>query len=101
MSVGGCISLGTKHIIASVKENNPKIYSSERFNKLKQLNGDACKLGCKRKHNRKIEPLDPRTPTKNAVPAQTIIMGEYFWGYGSGIIGVKVPDWGEFILAKQ
>lgn len=102
LSVGDCISLDTKHIIAWVKENNPKTYSSERFNKLKQPKGDPdCKLGCKRKHNRKIEPLDLRTPTKNAVPAQTVAIGEYFWGYGSGIIVVKVPDWGEFILAEQ
>jgi len=101
LSVGDCISLDTKHIIAWVKENNPKAYVSERFNKLKQPAGDPdCKLGCKRKHNRKIEPLDLGTPTKNAVPAYTVAIGEYFWGYGSGIIVVKVPDWGEFILAE-
>ena len=50
LSVGDCISLDTKHIIAWVKENNPKAYVSERFNKHKQPAGDPdCKLGCKRK----------------------------------------------------
>ena len=101
-SVGDCISLDTKHIIAWVKENNPKAYTSERFNKLKQPKGDPdCRLGCKRKHNRRIKPVDHGTPAKHAVPAHTIAVGEYFWGYGSGIIVVKVPDWGEFILAEH
>ena len=27
-------------------------------------------------------------------------MGEYYWGYGSGVVAIKVPDWGEFILAE-
>jgi hypothetical protein len=99
--VGDCISLDTKHIIAWVKENNPKAYVPERFNKHKQPMGDPdCKLGCKRKHNRQVtEPQ--RTPGKNAVPAHTIAVGEYYWGYGSGIVVVKVPEWGEFILAEK
>jgi hypothetical protein len=33
LRVGECISLDTKHIIAWVKENNPKAYVPERFNK--------------------------------------------------------------------
>ncbi len=102
LSVGDCISLDTKHIIAWVKENNPKTYVSERFNKYQQPLGDLdCKLGCKRKHNRQIIPPNSTTPAQNAVPANTVAVGEYFWGYGSGIIVVKVPDWGEFILAEH
>jgi hypothetical protein len=63
-AVGDCISLDTKHIIAWVKENNRKTYVSERFNKHKQPAGyPDCKLGCKRKHNRKITEPQP-TPTK-------------------------------------
>ena len=99
ISTGDCISLDTKHILAWVKENNPKAYVSERFNKLKQPAGDPdCKLGCKRKHNRQI--IVPLTPAKNPVPAKTVAVGEFYWGYGSGIIVVKVPGWGEFVLAE-
>jgi hypothetical protein len=97
---GECISLDTKHIIAWVKENNPKAYVSERFNKHKQPAGDPdCKLGCKRKHNRQM--AEPPTPAKNAVPANTVAVGEFYWGYGSGVIVVKVPEWGEFVLAEM
>jgi hypothetical protein len=97
---GDCISLDTKHIIAWVKENNPKAYVSERFNKHKQPAGDPdCKLGCKRKHNRKI--AEPLTPAKNSVPANTVAVGEFYWGYGSGVTVVKVPKWGEFVLAEM
>lgn len=101
LSVGDCISLDTKHIIAWVKENNPKAYVQERYNKFKQPAGDAdCKLGCKRKHNRQIgEPLP--TPAKNAVPVNTIAVGKYYWGYGSGVVIVKIPGWGEFVLAEK
>jgi hypothetical protein len=41
-----CISLDTKHIIAWVKENNPKQYVEDRFDKSKQPKGDPdCRLG--------------------------------------------------------
>jgi len=100
LHVGDCISLDTKHIIAWVKENNPKAYVSERFNKHKQPAGDPdCKLGCKRKHNCQIGA--PLTPTKNSVPAKTVAVGEFYWGYGSGVLVVKVQDWGEFVLAEM
>jgi hypothetical protein len=93
--------LDTKHIIAWVKENNPKVYVSERFNKNKQPAGDPdCKLGCKRKHNRQVT-APQITPDKQAVPAKTVAVGEYYWGYGSGIVVVKVPEWGEFVLAEK
>ena len=89
LRVGECISLDTKHIIAWVKENNPKAYVRERFNKHKQPAGDRdCKLGCKRRHNRTV--AQPQTtPDKNAVPANTVAVGEYYWGYGSGVVVVK------------
>lgn len=92
---GDCVSLDTKHILAWVKENNPKTYVAERFNKAKQPPGDPdCKLGCKRRHNQV-------TPTRQPVPAQTIQVGEYYWGYASGIVVTKVPAWGEFVLAER
>ncbi len=90
-----CVSLDTKHIIAWVKENNPKAYVTERYNKHRQPFGDPdCRLGCKRKHNR-------ATPTTNPRSASTVAVGEYYWGYGSGIVVTKIPDLGEFVLAEM
>jgi hypothetical protein len=93
-----CVSLDTKHIIAWVKENNPKAYVPDRYNKNKQPAGDPdCRLGCKRRHNRATPPA---TPTRNPVPAATLKVGEYYWGYGSGVVVAKVPTWGEFVIAE-
>ena len=105
IAVGDCISLDTKHIIAWVKENNPKAYVQDRYNKTKQPAGDPdCRLGCKRRHNRKAaqpgERPAPATPTRNAVPAKGLSVGEYYWGYGSGVVVTKVHHWGEFVLAE-
>jgi hypothetical protein len=102
LAVGDCISLDTKHIIAWVKENNPKAYVSEHFDKHKQPVGDPdCRLGCKRKHNRKVITPPPATPANKSVPANTIAVGQYYWGYGSGVTVTKVPEWGEFVLAEK
>jgi len=93
-----CVSLDTKHIIAWVKENNPKAYVPDRYNKAKQPAGDSdCRLGCKRRHNRTAP---PPTPTRNPVPAKQTKAGEYYWGYGSGIVVAKVQKLGEFVLAE-
>jgi len=93
-----CVSLDTKHILAWVKENNPKTYVRDRYNKHQQPPGDPdCKLGCKRRHNQRAVST---TPTHDAVPADTVQVGEYYWGYGSGIVVTKVPGWGEFVLAE-
>ena len=99
---GECISLDTKHILAWVKENNPKAYVANRFNKTCQPAGDPdCKLGCKRKHNQRTskEEWHP-TPTSEPLPADLIQVGEFYWGYASGIVVVKVQDQGEFVLAE-
>ena len=94
-----CISLDTKHIVAWVKENNPKAYVPDRFNKAKQPPGDPdCRLGCKRRHNRTASPA---TPTRNPLSAKRVKVGEYYWGYGSGIVVAKVPGWGEFVIAEM
>lgn len=94
-----CISLDTKHILAWVKENNPKAYVPDRYNKAKQPDGDPdCRLGCKRRHNRVALPI---TPTRQPRPATMIKVGEYHWGYGSGLVAAKVPDSGEFVLAEM
>ena len=102
---GDCVSLDTKHIIAWVKENNPKTYiEGQRYDKTKQPAGDPdCKLGCKRKHNqrKKTESVEAiPTPTKDAQPAKHVKADEYYWGYGSGVVATKIPDWGEFVLAE-
>jgi hypothetical protein len=113
---GDVISLDTKHILAWVKENNPKAYVDERFDKTKQPQGDPdCQLGCKRRHNRGEgdggEPVasapvptavtPPATPTTNPVPAgQKASTGEFYWGYASGVVTTKVPEWGEIVLAE-
>jgi len=104
VKTGECISLDTKHILAWVKENNPKAYVENRFDKTRQPAGDAdCKLGCKRRHNRRkteSEAEPPATPTKNPFPAKDRSAGEFYWGYGSGVVVVKVAGWGEFVLAE-
>ncbi len=102
---GDCVSVDTKHIIAWVKENNPKAYiEGRRYDKTQQPVGDPdCKLGCKRKHNqrKKTESVEAiPTPTKDAQPAKHVKADEYYWGYGSGVVATKIPDWGEFVLAE-
>lgn len=100
---GQCVSLDTKHILAWVQENNPKAYlkNSERYDKTRQPQGDPdCRLGCKRRHNQVVAAAEPPTPTTNPVPAGTISVGEYYWGYASGLVATKVPGWGEFVLAE-
>jgi hypothetical protein len=113
IQAGDCISLDTKHVISWVKENNPKAYVEDRYDKTQQPKGDPdCRLGCKRRHNRKAkQPLgqDPPpcveppggTPTRNPLPARTSQVGEFYWGYGSGVVVVKVPGWGELVLAEM
>jgi hypothetical protein len=89
-----CVSLDTKHIIAWVKENNPKTYVKNRYAKTQQPVGDPdCRSGCKRKHNR-------TTPTRNGIPGSNVSVGEFYWGYGSGVIVAKAPTWGEFVIAE-
>lgn len=94
-SFGQVISWDTKHILSWVKENNPKAYIKEgRFDKTKQPTGDPdCKLGCKRRRNQK-------TPTTEGKPARKNKIGEYYWGYASGVVATKIPNVGEFVLAE-
>jgi hypothetical protein len=103
----------TKHIIAWVVENNPKVFIEDRYDKTRQPKGDPdCRLGCKKKRNQgpveetqadgaSADSQPPGgTPTTDPVPASTVKVGEYYWGYASGVIATKVPDWGEFALAE-
>lgn len=127
---GDAISLDTKHILAWVRENNPKDYVPERFNPDKQPKGDRdCKLGCKRKRNRSVaegnggeaapaassgtaaaKPASApsvevasstsTTPASDPKPGSKVEIGEYYWGYASGVVATKVEEWGEFVLAE-
>ena len=103
---GNCISLDTKHILAWVKENNPKAYLEQgRFDKTQQPAGDPdCKLGCKRKKNQGKGRASAEgvvtTPLSNPIPAHEAKLGEYYWGYGSGVVATKVDHWGEFVLSE-
>lgn len=85
-----------------MKENNSKQYIKEgRFDKTQQPAGDPdCKVGCKRRHNRIVIP--PTTPTKEGQPGTglSVSVGEFYWGYASGIVVTKVEGWGEFVLAE-
>ncbi len=99
---GQAISLDTKHIIAWVRENNPKDYVQDRYDKSKQPAGDPdCRLGCKRRRNQKTSLTEPPpTPLNNPVPGSTVRVAEFYWGYGSGVVATKIPGWGEFVLAE-
>lgn len=104
LPLGECIAMDTKHILAWVKQNNPKAYLKprERYDKTKQPAGDPdCRLGCKRRHNQRASSKEPPpTPPDNPLPANTISVGEYYWGYASGVVATKIPDWGEVVLAE-
>jgi hypothetical protein len=99
---GQAISLDTKHILAWVRENNPKDYVEGRYDKTKQPAGDPdCRLGCKRRRNQRASSKEPPpTPADNPRPAN-VSVGEYYWGYASGVVATKVRDWGEFVLAEM
>ena len=106
---GEHISLDTKHIVAWVKENNPKAYvkESDRLNKHRQPKGDrTCKLGCKKRRNDAPGPElsaaaqpAPVSPV-NHRPTNFSHLDVYYWGYASGLVATKVPGYGEFVLAE-
>jgi hypothetical protein len=100
---GQAIALDTKHILAWVKENNPKDYlDGQRYDKNQQPNGDPdCRLGCKRRRNQRASSKEPPpTPADNPRSPTGIPVAEFYWGYASGVVATKVPGWGEFVLAE-
>lgn len=106
LEFGKEISLDTKHILAWVRENNPKAYVANRYDKTRQPKNDPdCKLGCKKKSNKLVADKPTHdgsaaTPTQEALPARNAEVGEYYWGYASGIVATKIEEWGEFVLAE-
>lgn len=125
LGFGDEISLDTKHIIAWVRENNPKEFiRGGRFHKDKQPKGDPdCKVGFKANGNQPrstpqsqptpSEPVTPPTPTLatptcEGTPVSQLAIalnhqadGNYYWGYASGVVATKVAEWGEFVLAEM
>ena len=71
--LGEVMAFDVKHIYGWVKENNPRVYVKERYDKDQVLSGDPdCKLGVKRSSNRQTadtltEPKQP-VPTTPALP---------------------------------
>ncbi len=107
MVLGDTIALDTKHILAWVRENNPKEFVPDRFDKTRQPKGDPdCRLGCKKRHNRQAPGTEaaPVTPAKEGVPASRVDVAEFYWGYASGIVVARVERgtrcFGEFVLAE-
>ena len=126
---GDEISLDTKHIIAWVRENNPKEHiRGGRFHKEKQPKGDKdCKVGFKANENHPFTPTSQAggaelagqgavavpspvtgattTPTTQGLPASGSLPkpkdGDYYWGYASGVVATKVDDWCEVALAEM
>jgi hypothetical protein len=102
--LGQTISLDTKHQYAWVSENNPKAYikESDRLDKTRQPQADAsCKLGCKKKSNRppaKVQGSEAQPKAKEKV-SNFSALDVYLWGYASGIVTTKIPDWAEVVLA--
>lgn len=105
LDFGQTISLDTKHVIAWVKENNPKAYlKTGRYDKTNQPAADPdCKLGVKRRRNQ--HPNGPKkkgspTPTTDPIPARFCRLIDMYWGYGSGVVATKIPGWAEIVLAE-
>lgn len=104
LKFGDEISLDTKHIIAWVKQNNPKAFvKGGRFHADRQPKGDRdCKVGFKANHNQ--APASVATPPSEGLPASATLpkpkAGDYYWGYASGVVTTKVAGYGEFVLAE-
>jgi hypothetical protein len=45
--------------------------------------------------------VHPSTPLENPVPANTLKVGTFYWGYATGLVATKVPGGGEFVLAER
>ncbi len=87
--LGDIVAFDVKHIYAWVKENNPRVYVKDRYDKTRQPAGDPdCRLGVKRSTNQ--EQADGSVKEKK----------EYIWGYGSGVAAATTPDYGDVVIAE-
>jgi hypothetical protein len=86
--LGETVAFDVKHIYAWVKENNQRVYVTDRYDKAQRLAGDPdCRLGVKRSTNQ--EQPDGSTTEKK----------ELLWGYGSGVVAATDPVYGDVVLA--
>lgn len=87
--LGETVAFDVKHLYAWVKENNPRQYVPDRFDKTHQPPGDPdCRVGVKRSTNQE----QPDGSTKE--------VKEYLWGYGSGVAAATIPPYGDVVLAE-
>lgn len=87
--LGETIAVDVKHLYAWVKENNPRQYVTDRYDKAQQPKGDPdCRLGVKRSSNQVLS--DGSTKEKK----------EYLWGYGSGVVAAITADYSDVVLAE-
>ncbi len=116
VNFGAVVSGDTKHILAWVKENNPKQSVGDRLLATRSVSRAATRTASwaarKRRNTGEANgdaaapapsapaPPGAATPTSNPTPASQAQVGEYHWGYASGVIATKVPAWGEFVLAE-
>jgi hypothetical protein len=105
---GQVVSGDTKHILAWVRENNPKAFVKEgRYDKTRQPRGDHdCKLGVKSRANPSPsaaeDAAERATPASEPVPASALPVGaECYWGYASGVCATKIDGYGEVVLAEH
>lgn len=87
--LGETVAFDVKHIYAWIKENNERVYVTDRYDKTRRPAGDPdCKLGVKRSSNQ--EQPDGSTKEKK----------EYIWGYGTGVVAATTPEYGDVVLAE-
>ena len=92
-SFGDIVAIDTKHILAWVKENNPKVCVQERYDKTRQPTGDPdCKLGVKRRANRPPQTAVPTPTTDAQLASQAVGETEAYWGYASGVCATRILD---------
>jgi len=109
--LGDTVAFDVKHIYAWVKENNPRAYVADRYDKTRIPAGDPdCTLGVKRSSNQH-GPDEPdaaaASPSATAsvteaitAPREKKVQKEYLWGYGSGVAAATVPGYGDVVLAE-
>lgn len=87
--LGEVVAFDVTHIYAWVKENNPRTYVKERYDKAHQPRGDRdCKVGVKKSTNK--EQADGSKKEEK----------EYLWGYGSGVVSATAALYGDVVLAE-
>jgi hypothetical protein len=88
--LGEVVAFDVTHIYAYVKENNPRAYVKNRYDKDHQPRGDRdCKLGVKKSTNK-----EQADGSKKEVK-------EYLWGYGSGVASAYVAGYGDMVMAEN